>query len=276
MQINKISPTEISNMSYNEIIGLVRETNRPPGGTRTIAAIAKACFLGNGRKVLEIGTSTGITALELAQLTGCQITAIDINEESLKEASERAKNGGVSSLIKFLKDDATNLSFEDNTFDVVFCGNVTSLVSNRDEALKEYARVLKPGGILAAVPMYYIKKPSIQLVKDVSKAIKVEIEPHTKEYWIDFFSKSDFNILSCDDFSFDNISPKEVEVFCDNILSRSHLNDLSVGSKEALSRVYYDYMELFRVNLSHMGYSVLTLVKTDPLIDRELFTASIV
>lgn len=273
MQYDKITEEQVRSYSYNELIGLVRETNRPPGGSRTIAATAKACFLAPGRKVLEIGTATGITALELAQLTGCSITAIDINEESIAEAKARSEHGKVSHLINFKKDDATNLSFEDESFDVVFCGNVTSLVSNREKALKEYARVLKPGGILAAIPMYYTQDPNERLLNDVRKAIQVNIIPHDKSYWTDFFENDDFKILSSDDFAFRNLSEKEVAEFCEKILQRPHLQSMSAAAKMALNEVYVSYMQLFRVNLAHMGYSVLTLVKTEPSIDRELFIA---
>lgn len=273
MEYNALTADQIRGYSYNQLIGLVRETNRPPGGTRTIAATAKACFLCPGRTMLEIGTATGITALEMAQLTGCSITAIDINEESIREAEDRAKNGKVSHLINFKKDDATNLSFENESFDVVFCGNVTSLVDNRAKALKEYARVLKPGGILAAVPMYYIKEPSEKLLNDVRKAIQVNIVPHDKEYWMSFFENDDFKILSCDDFAFRNLSETEVQDFCENILQRPHLRELTPSANTALSEIYTRYMQLFRVNLAHMGYSVLTLVKTESSIDRELFIA---
>jgi ubiquinone/menaquinone biosynthesis C-methylase UbiE len=273
MSLESLTADQIKNYSYNELIGLVRETNRPPGGSATIAAAAKACFLAPGRNLLEIGTATGVTAIELAQLSGCSIKAIDINEESLVEAKRRAEAAKVGNLIEFKKDDATNLSFQDEMFDVVFCGNVTSLVSNRKKALDEYARVLKSGGLLAAVPMYYIKTPSEKLVQDVRDAIKVNITAHDKSYWMNFFENENFKVLSCDDFAFRLLGEKEVSEFCKQILSRPHLQLLSASAKAALVEAYENQMQLFRINLSHMGYSVVTLMKVDPNIDRELFVA---
>lgn len=273
MQLAALTPDDIRGFSYNELIGLVRETNRPPGGSQTIAAVSKACFLSPGRKVLEIGTATGITAIEMAQLTGCHITAIDINEASLQEARQRADRDGVGNLIHFQKDDATQLSFNGGQFDVVFCGNVTSLVSDRKKALAEYARVLKAGGLLAAIPMYYIKSPSEKLVKDVSDAIKVNITPHDKSYWMKFFENEDFKIISCNDFAFRDLPKESVQDFCRDILVRPHLQELSSDSQKALEATYREFMELFRVNLAHMGFSVIVLAKTAQGIDRELFVA---
>ena len=273
MSIENLTPQKINNMSYNELIGLVRETNRTPGGTQAILEIARQCFLNPSKKILEIGTSTGTTAIEIAQLTSCHITGIDINEQSLTEAKNRAKLKKVDKLCTFIKDDATKLSFPDESFDVVFCGNVTSLVSNREKALKEYARVLKQGGLLAAIPMYYVKKPSDKLVNDVSQAIQVPITPQYKEDWKMFFEVSPFEKLSQSDFEFNEISTHDVDIFCKMILNRTHLKHLSNDSQDSLRQIYTKFMQLFRINLAHMGFSTIVLRKENKEIDAELFTS---
>lgn len=274
LNLQALTPEAIAAMSYNELIGLVRETNRPPGGTTAIMEVAHQCFLNPGKSVLEIGTSTGITAIELAQLTGCKVTGIDINENSLAEARDRADRKKVGHLCTFQKDDATALSFADESFDVVFCGNVTSLVSNREKALAEYARVLKPGGLLAAIPMYYIKTPSDQLVDAVRKAIRVNITPQYRADWEKFFKVEPFVTLSQSNFSFDELAVPTVDEFCAMILQRPHLQTLSAESKVALNKIYTEYMQLFRVNLAHMGFSTLILRKEGADIDAELFTST--
>ncbi len=151
-KIENLTPEDIKKMGYNEIIGLVRETNRTPGGLNTIKAVARSLNLNQNSKILDIGTSTGHTALEFGRLLDCEVVGIDINDESIKTATERCKRFKLSK-VKFQLDDATNMSFKDGIFDVVFAGNVTSLVNNREAALQEYWRVLKPRGFLVAVPM---------------------------------------------------------------------------------------------------------------------------
>lgn len=273
LDLRALSPEIIGAMSYNELIGLVRETNRAPGGSKAIVEVAHQCFLNPGKTVLEIGTSTGITAIELTQLTGCKVVGIDINENSLAEARARANHKKVGHLCTFQKDDATTLSFPDESFDVVFCGNVTSLVSNRSKALAEYARVLKPGGLLAAIPMYYIREPSPQLVSDVCKAIRVNITPQYRQDWENFFKISPFVTLSQSNFSFDDLPVATVNEFCRMILKRPHLQSLPADSQQALNKIYTEFMQLFRVNLAHMGFSTIILRKESPDIDAELFTS---
>ncbi|OLA94029.1 MAG: hypothetical protein BHW64_05495 [Candidatus Melainabacteria bacterium LEY3_CP_29_8] len=273
MDLNKLTEQDIKKMSYNELIGLVRETNRIPGGAQTIAYIASMCCLREGKRVLDIGTSTGNTAIDIASLSGAEVIGIDINENSLAEAQKRAEIVGVDSKITFELNDAMNLSLPDNFFDVVICGNVTSLLSDKDKALSEYKRVLRNTGFLVAVPMYYIKKPSDQLIQDVSDAIQVNIKPLYKDFWINFFTKGDFEIFLEKDFAFDVLDEEKINHFCDSILSREHLKDLNENAASALKEVYRKYMLLFRYNLSHMGYTILILRKSHKEIDSELFTA---
>lgn len=272
--MNTPSKEEILKMDYNQLIGIVRETNRPPGGFKSILHIAQNTFITRETKVLEIGTSTGITAIELAKLTHCKITAIDINPVSIEEAKKRAVEEGVSEYINFEIQDATQLEYADNTFDLVFCGNVTSLISEREKALNEYLRVLKPNGILAAIPMYYIETPSDDLIDRVRAAIQVNIIPWDRKFWFDFFVKEGFELLYYEDYKFNRIDESEVKEFSKELLEQPHLNKLSKEAKECLHKKYTDYMLIFRENLSHMGYSIIYLRKTEFIKDRELFTST--
>jgi len=273
LDLGKLSKRDIDEMSYNELIGLVRETNRPPGGDTAIRAVAQLAFVTQDTRILEIGTSTGVTAIELARLTRANITGIDINEESLEEARRRAERYGVEKRTTFKQADATKLPDADGSYDMVFCGNVTSLVSNRDQALAEYTRVLRVGGFVAAIPMYYVKTPSEKLVADVRAAIKVNIQALYKDYWMEFFRVKPLELYVSADFAFDEIQPAAVDTFVNDILRRPHLEKLSNDAKAALDEKYRYQMHLFRENLAHMGYSVMLLRKEPEPVDCELFTS---
>lgn len=274
IKLSNLTPDEIYKMDYNQLIGLVRETNRPPGGYNTIFQLSQRGYLNRNSKVLEIGTSTGITAVELAKTVGCYITAIDINPMSLEEAKKRAELEGVAHLIDFKVMDAMQTTFEDATFDMVFCGNVTSLIPNREKAFKEYIRILKTGGFIAASPMYYINDPSSELLEAVSEAIQVKIIPWDRQYWMNFFNHELLNTYWNESYAFDYIETNTVNEFVGEILKREHLKDLSEDSFRALSTKYREHMILFRDNLSIMGYSLLLLRKENYIVDSELFTSS--
>ena len=156
--------------NYMDIIGIVNETNRPPGGVRSVVEAAQRTLLSAEDRVLEVGTSTGFTA-------------IDLNAESLAEAERRAEELDAGDNISFEREDATDLPYDEGTFDLVFVGNVTSYVGDTEAALAEYRRVLRAGGFLVALPMYYERQPDDDLLADVREAIGTEIDVTTREYW---------------------------------------------------------------------------------------------
>lgn len=273
MNLKNLTPNDIQSMSYNELIGLTQETNRPPGGITTIMEIAKNTFLDKDKKILEVGTSTGFTAVELALLTKAEIHAIDINPVSLEEASKRAISHHVERYIHFEKQDVTTLPYADDYFDLAFIGNVFSLVSNAKKALSECSRVLRKSGFLAAVPMYYTREPSQKLLADVSKAIQVNVSALKKDYWRSFFAQSPFQVCFEQDYQFDSIPMEAVDYFVNHICAREHLKELPSDAMKTLNIVYRDYMQLFRENLAHMGFTILVLRKEQEY-DDELFTAS--
>ena len=95
--------------------------------------------------VLEVGTGPGFFAILLREL-GCSVTAVDLTPAMLLEAKENA--GAIAGGIRFMEMNAEELRFEDRSFDAVISRNLTWNLPHPAKAYAEWARVLKPGGIL--------------------------------------------------------------------------------------------------------------------------------
>jgi SAM-dependent methyltransferase len=267
------SADRIATMSYNELIGLTRETNRPPGSAESIARIAQRSFLRPGMRVLEIGTATGFTAIELARLVGCTVEAIDINPLSLGEAARRATDAGVEERVNFRVADAVDTGFDAESFDMVFCGNVTTLIDDRERALAEYVRVLRPNGLLAATPMYYLEPPPPEVVTEVSRAIGVELIPAFRDDALGFFARAPLRRLWTEDYAFENVPDDRVRSFVRDVLAQPHLDALGPDARACLAKRYGRLMMLFRDNLTLMGYTLALFRREDAEGDPELFTS---
>ena len=98
-------------------------------------------------RILDIGTGPGFFAIILAGL-GHEVVAVDYTEAMLEEARANARESGVEGRIFFLQMDAQDLTFPDNTFDVIVTRNVTWVLEHPDDAYVSWHRVLKPGGKL--------------------------------------------------------------------------------------------------------------------------------
>ncbi len=102
----------------------------------------------NGSKILDVATGTGKQAFAFAR-KGYEVIGIDLSEAMLKVANKKNKYGNV----KFEVGDATNLPFEDNSYDIccVSFGLHDMPLSIREKALKEMVRVTKTKGMMVIV-----------------------------------------------------------------------------------------------------------------------------
>ena len=103
--------------------------------------------LDGSSSVLEIGSGSGGPALFLAETIGCSVTGLDINAFGIRNANELARQRNLGSLVRFeLADAGRPLIFERNAFDAVFSNDAMCHIADRSNVLKEWHRVLKPGG----------------------------------------------------------------------------------------------------------------------------------
>lgn len=99
-------------------------------------------------RVLEVASGSGGPAIFLAGLSGCRVTGIDINAHGVAAAEKRVQALGVSESVGFRHVDAEKeLPFPDRSFDAILCVDSACHFADRRRALKEWHRVLEPGGL---------------------------------------------------------------------------------------------------------------------------------
>lgn len=97
----------------------------------------------SGDQVLEVGVGTGINASLYPD--HCHVTGIDLSMRMLRKAAKRLGRRGVTN-VRLQQMDAEDLSFPDDSFDVVYAPYTISVVSDPIKAVHEMRRVTKPGG----------------------------------------------------------------------------------------------------------------------------------
>ncbi len=109
-------------------------------------AVIEAAQPLNGR-LLEAGTGRGHLALNLARL-GYRLVSFDQSAEQLEFARQNLEAHGLAGLVEFRQEDGENLSFADNSFDIIFAVNLVHHLKNPYRVLDELRRVLAPSGKL--------------------------------------------------------------------------------------------------------------------------------
>jgi SAM-dependent methyltransferase len=102
-----------------------------------------------GERILEIGPGTGYYTLDLAAWVGTEgaVEVFDLQQEMLDHTVRRARERGLWN-VNPTKGDAQELPFEDDSFDAAILVATLGEIPDQDAALREVARVLRPGGRL--------------------------------------------------------------------------------------------------------------------------------
>ncbi len=114
----------------------------------------KALNLRDHARVLDLATGTADLALLVARThTSASVTGLDPSERMLALGRDKASAAGLGARIELVQGDAQALPFEDNRFDGVCMAFGIRNVPDRGRALREMARVLRPGGRAAILEL---------------------------------------------------------------------------------------------------------------------------
>lgn len=125
---------------YDVTFGRIAEAGR----NRTVEHINQ--FEG---RVLEVGVGTGISLPHYNRRL--KITGIDLSPEMLKKARRRVVRDRLNHVEAILEMDASDLRFEDDSFDVVVAMYVLTVVPDPIQVMRELERVCQPGGQVIVV-----------------------------------------------------------------------------------------------------------------------------
>lgn len=100
----------------------------------------------NGLNVLDVGCGLGGPCRMLSDEYNCQTTGIDLSNEYIRTAKKLSELVNLNHKTSFVQGDATNLPFDDNSFDVVWTQHVQMNIPDKKKFYSEINRVLKSGG----------------------------------------------------------------------------------------------------------------------------------
>lgn len=112
--------------------------------------MARRWQLPDAPRILDVGCGIGHWGRLMLSLVSERATLVGIDREPkwVAEATARAAKRGLSARTDYLLGDATQLPFEDASFDVVTCQTLLIHLKDPEAALAGMKRVLKPGGLL--------------------------------------------------------------------------------------------------------------------------------
>ena len=119
----------------------------PPHPFITRARLREVLAPQPGERVLEVGPGTGYYTLSVAEWLGPdgRLDIFDLQQEMLDLTLSRARERGLENVVAE-QGDARQLPYPDDCFDAAYLVTVLGEVPDQELALRELARVVKPGG----------------------------------------------------------------------------------------------------------------------------------
>src|SRR5687768_7501187 len=107
-----------------------------------------------GLDLLDVGCGPGTITVDLAaRVAPGRVLGIDVSQDPLSEARAAAERAGVA--VTFEVGDVYALAEADDSFDVVHAHQVLQHLTDPVAALREMARVCRPGGVIAVRDVDY-------------------------------------------------------------------------------------------------------------------------
>jgi sarcosine/dimethylglycine N-methyltransferase len=117
------------------------------GGVATTRDQAKRVSISDESRVLDVGCGIGGPARYLAHTYGCRVDGIDLTSELVETGRVLTNRCKLADRVNLRVGNALDLPYSEQTFDVVWCQNVTMNIADKAGLLAGVYRVLKAGGL---------------------------------------------------------------------------------------------------------------------------------
>jgi ubiquinone/menaquinone biosynthesis C-methylase UbiE len=103
-------------------------------------------------RMLDVGCGTGTLLTLAARDPNAQLlVGLDYTQEMVRRAARKFADSDFAGKLQAINGDAERLPFADGAFDVITCCNSFHHYPRQDAAVREFARALRPGGLLVLI-----------------------------------------------------------------------------------------------------------------------------
>lgn len=235
------------NHSYQDALAYYQLEGAHPGGFKLTKDLLKKENIDEQDTILEAGCGLGQTSQYIAETYGCQVHALDLHQEMVKQARKRFQQLALP--VTVYMNSMEDMPFSDHYFDFIIAESSTSFTSIA-KTIREYYRVLKPGGTLISIDMTAEVTLPEEQRKEIMEFYNLK-SILTQPEWISAFNKGGFS---------------QVTILKANTVLAELMNSSASDSK--ILPLHEDYNQIlqehYRLSLTYgnsLGYRVFRVKK---------------
>ena len=174
--------------------------------------VAEMARLQRWQRVLDVGCGIGAPALRIAERYGCEIAAVNISREQVRQGRRLIEERRMSHRVEIARGDARALDFPDASFDAIVCleaaGDICVTEEDKDRLVRELHRVLRPGGHVGFSDLALRACPSAEEDRAL-KAVLYHGGAELVTDWPTLFARHGFTIVGREDIIADTMATWE-------------------------------------------------------------------
>lgn len=153
--------------------------------------------LGPDSHLLDIACGDGKTAAFLAKTLGIHVSGIDVGQEMIDAATKRAENMRVEERADFKVAFASRIPYDENSFDAIISECALCTFYDKESALSEITRVLKPTGIVGLNDITVQSHANLdEELRGLLGRVACVADALSSEEYINLFTRRGFTLLT--------------------------------------------------------------------------------
>ena len=196
-ELREIGKSESDNLSVED---LTKFDQFHYHGTDAIDLAIKILGINNNSKILDVGSGIGGPARYIANKTGAEVTAIELQSDQNNLASDLTKRCGLTVKVNHICGDILDYDFKDKKFDAVVSWLTLYHISDHQILLKKLYDLLNPNGFFYTEDITSRINLNEADLKEIEKEIYGKHLPHFDKY-ISNLEHHGFELIFSEDMS---------------------------------------------------------------------------
>ena len=196
-ELREIGKSESDNLSVED---LTKFDQFHYHGTDAIDLAIRILGINNNSKILDVGSGIGGPARYIANKTGAEVTAIELQSDQNNLASDLTKRCGLTVKVNHICGDILDYDFKDQKFDAVVSWLTLYHISDHEILLKKLYDLLNPNGFFYTEDITSRINLNKADLKEIEKEIYGKHLPHFDKY-ISNLEHHGFELIFSEDMS---------------------------------------------------------------------------